>query len=240
MNDRMTDTDRTILIVDDEAELLEMVRAVFLRAGYSRVLTAGSGAEALSVCAAGQPDIVILDVMMPGMDGFEVLRQLRRRSSVPVLMLTARSEAEDKFTGFACGADDYLAKPFLPRELLFRVQAILRRTSPAAGHTVRLAAAEVDLENAAARRGGEVLPLTAKALQLFRKLYENAGRIVTTGALCETVCGPVWQGYESTLATHIRHLREKIEANPSKPVSIVTVKGLGYRLDLPKDKGAAR
>ena len=106
MNDRMTDTDRTILIVDDEAELLEMVRAVFLRAGYSRVLTAGSGAEALSVCAAGQPDIVILDVMMPGMDGFEVLRQLRRRSSVPVLMLTARSEAEDKFTGFACGADD--------------------------------------------------------------------------------------------------------------------------------------
>ena len=240
MNDRMTDTDRTILIVDDEAELLEMVRAVFLRAGYSRVLTAGSGAEALSVCAAGQPDIVILDVMMPGMDGFEVLRQLRRRSSVPVLMLTARSEAEDKFTGFACGADDYLAKPFLPRALLSRVQAILRRTSPAAGHTVRLAAAEVDLENAAARRGGEVLPLTAKELQLFRKLYENAGRIVTTGALCETVCGPVWQGYESTLATHIRHLREKIEANPSKPVSIVTVKGLGYRLDLPKDKGAAR
>ena len=236
MNDRMTDTDRTILIVDDEAELLEMVRAVFLRAGYSRVLTAGSGAEALSVCAAGQPDIVILDVMMPGMDGFEVLRQLRRRSSVPVLMLTARSEAEDKFTGFACGADDYLAKPFLPRELLFRVQAILRRTSPAAGHTVRLAAAEVDI----VRRGGEALPLTAKELQLFRKLYENAGRIVTTGALCETVCGPVWQGYESTLATHIRHLREKIEANPSKPVSIVTVKGLGYRLDLPKDKGAAR
>src|SRR5699024_10346515 len=126
----------------------EMVRAIFTRAGYSRVLTAGSGAEALAVCAAGQPDIVILDVMMPGMDGFEVLRQLRQSSSVPVLMLTARGEAEDKFTGFECGADDYLAKPFLPRELLFRVQAILRRTSPAAGHTVRLAAAEVDLENA--------------------------------------------------------------------------------------------
>ena len=140
----MSDTDMTILIVDDEAELLEMVRAIFTRAGYSRVLTAGSGAEALAVCTAGQPDIVILDVMMPGMDGFEVLRQLRRSSSVPVLMLTARGEAEDKFTGFECGADDYLAKPFLPRELLFRVQAILRRTSPAAGRMVRLAAAEVD------------------------------------------------------------------------------------------------
>src|SRR5699024_6996940 len=101
-------------------------------------------------------------------------------------------------------------------------------------------AAEVDLENVVALQDGQASPLTAKELQLFRKLYENAGRIVTTGALCETVCGPVWQGYESTLATHIRHLREKIEANPSKPVSIVTVKGLGYRLDLPGAKGAAR
>ena len=154
----MSDTDKTILIVDDEAELLEMVRAIFTRAGYGRVLTAGSGAEALAVCTAGQPDIVILDVMMPGMDGFEVLRQLRQSSSVPVLMLTARGEAEDKFTGFECGADDYLAKPFLPRELLFRVQAILRRTSPAAGRMVRLAAAEVDLENAAAHRDGQVSP----------------------------------------------------------------------------------
>ena len=213
--------DKTILIVDDEAELLEMVRGIFVRAGYGRVITAGTGPEALALCAAHRPDLVILDVMMPGMDGFAVLRELRRTSSVPVLMLTARSEAEDKFTGFESGADDYLAKPFLPRELLFRVQAILRRTSPDTGHRV-------------------TFPLTAKELQLFRKLYENAGRIVTTGALCETVCGPVWQGYESTLATHIRHLREKIEANPSRPVSIVTVKGLGYRLDLPDSKGAAR
>ena len=232
--------EKTILIVDDEAELLEMVRAIFLRAGYSQVLTASSGAQALALCGARQPDIVILDVMMPEMDGFAVLRALRRTSSVPVLMLTARSEAEDKFTGFECGADDYLAKPFLPRELLFRVQAILRRTSPAQGHRVRLAAAEVDLENAAVRRGGQTFPLTAKELQLFRKLYENAGRIVTTGALCESVCGVFWQGYESTLATHIRHLREKIEANPSRPVSIVTIKGLGYRLELPKTGEAGR
>ena len=232
--------DKTILIVDDEAELLEMVRGIFVRAGYGRVITAGTGPEALALCAAHRPDLVILDVMMPGMDGFAVLRELRRTSSVPVLMLTARSEAEDKFTGFESGADDYLAKPFLPRELLFRVQAILRRTSPDTGHRVQLAAAEVDIENAAVHRGETTFPLTAKELQLFRKLYEHAGRIVTTGALCETVCGPVWQGYESTLATHIRHLREKIEANPSRPVSIVTVKGLGYRLDLPDSKGAAR
>ena len=226
--------DRTILIVDDEAELREMVRGIFVRAGYGRVITAGSGPEALALCESARPDLVILDVMLPGMDGFAVLRQLRRTSAVPVLMLTARSEAEDKFTGFESGADDYLAKPFLPKELLFRAQAILRRTGRLPGRTVRLAAAEVDLENASVRRGDQTFPLTAKELQLFRKLYENAGRIVTTGALCETVCGPVWQGYESTLATHIRHLREKMEANPSRPVSIVTVKGLGYRLELPR------
>ena len=235
MRDTMDGLDRSILIVDDEAELLEMVRGVFLRAGYRQVLTAADGPQALALCAAARPDIVILDVMMPGMDGFEVLRQLRRHSSVPVLMLTARGEAEDKFTGFACGADDYLAKPFLPRELLFRVQAILRRAGPGVGRPVQLAAASVDLDNAAVHRDGQVYPLTAKELQLFRKLYENAGRIVTTGALCAAVCGPVWQGYESTLATHIRHLREKVEANPSRPVSIVTIKGLGYRLDLPRE-----
>ena len=229
-----------ILLVDDDRDLLEMLCSIFRRAGYTELVTASSGPEALQVWREQQPALIVLDVMMPGMDGFEVLRQLRQSSSVPVLMLTARGEAEDKFTGFECGADDYLAKPFLPRELLFRVQAILRRTSPAAGRMVRLAAAEVDLENAAAHRDGQVSPLTAKELQLFRKLYENAGRIVTTGALCEAVCGPVWQGYESTLATHIRHLREKIEANPSRPVSIVTVKGLGYRLDLPSPKGAPR
>ena len=235
----MSELDRTILIVDDEAELREMVRAIFVRAGYARVLTAASGPEALALCASRQPDMVILDVMMPGMDGFEVLRAIRRQGSLPVLMLTARSEAEDKFTGFDCGADDYLAKPFLPRELLYRVQAILRRAGPG-GAAVRLAAAEVDLANAAVRRGDAVCPLTAKELLLFRKLYENAGRIVTTGALCEAVCGPVWQGYENTLATHIRHLREKIEANPSRPVSIVTVKGLGYRLELPVPGEGAR
>ena len=232
--------DKTILIVDDEAELRQMVQGIFARAGYGQVLTAGTGAEALALCRQAMPDLVILDVMLPDIDGFAVLRALRQDSRVPVLMLTARGEAEDKFAGFEAGADDYLAKPFLPRELLFRAQAILRRTSPATGHRVRLAAAEVDIENAAVRRDGQTYPLTAKELQLFRKLYENAGRIVTTGALCETVCGPVWQGYESTLATHIRHLREKMEANPSRPVSIVTVKGLGYRLDLPDAKGAGR
>ncbi|HGM3221191.1 response regulator transcription factor [Clostridioides difficile] len=229
--------DRAILVVDDEAELLEMVQSIFVRAGYTKILTAASGESALKIWIENQPDMVILDVMMPGMDGFAVLKEIRKTSKVPVLMLTARGEAEDKFTGFENGADDYLLKPFLPKELLFRVQAILKRTYPEQERKVYFDAATVDLEKAIVQRGSESVPLTAKELQLFTKLYENAGRIITTGALCEAVCGEYWQGYESTLATHIRHLREKIEENPSKPVALVTTKGIGYRLNV---KGAKR
>ena len=229
MNDRM------ILVVDDETELLEMVRSIFMRAGFTQVLTVSSGEAALKVCKEKQPDMVILDVMMPGMDGFATLKELRKISKIPVLMLTARGEAEDKFAGFENGADDYLLKPFLPKELLFRVQAILQRADPGKDRKVFFDTATVDLEKAMVQRNGESISLTAKEFQLFEKLYENAGRIVTTGALCQAICGDFWQGYESTLATHIRHLREKIEENPSKPIALVTIKGIGYRLNI---KGA--
>lgn len=224
--------DRIILVVDDETELLEMVKSIFERAGFTQVLTAASGETALKMCKEKQLDMVILDVMMPGMDGFATLRELRKTSKVPVLMLTARGEAEDKFTGFENGADDYLLKPFLPKELLFRVQAILKRVYPEKERKVFFDAATVDLERAMVQRNGKRISLTAKEFQLFEKLYENAGRIVTTGALCQAICGDYWQGYESTLATHIRHLREKIEENPSKPVALMTIKGIGYRLNI--------
>ena len=224
--------DRIILVVDDEAELLEMVKSIIERAGFTQILTAASGKTALEICKEKQPDMVILDVMMPGMDGFTTLRELRKTSKVPVLMLTARGEAEDKFAGFENGADDYLLKPFLPKELLFRVQAILKRVYPEKERKVFFDAATVDLEKATVQCNGKSSSLTAKEFQLFEKLYENAGRIVTTGALCQTICGDYWQGYESTLATHIRHLREKIEENPSKPVALVTIKGIGYRLNI--------
>ena len=219
-----------ILFVDDDRDLLEMLCSIFRRAGYADLVTASSGPEALQVWREQQPALIVLDVMMPGMDGFEVLREIRRTSRIPVLMLTARGEAEDRIEGLETGADDYL-----PKELLLRVGAILHRAYPEPTRTVELAASTVDLEKAEVRKNGAQISLTAKELQLFQKLYENAGRIVTTGILCETICGEFWQGYESTLSTHIRHLREKIEDNPSKPVSLVTAKGLGYRLNL---KGA--
>ena len=228
----MAMTNHKILLVDDDRDLLEMLLSIFRRAGYTKLLTASSGPEALWAWKENQPDLVVLDVMMPGMDGFSVLKEIRRTSRVPVLMLTARGEAEDRIEGLEIGADDYLPKPFLPRELLLRAGAILSRSYPEQNELVELAGATVNMANAEVFKNGEKQTLTAKELQLFEKLYQNAGRIVTTGILCETICGEFWQGYESTLSTHIRHLREKIEENPSKPVSLITVKGLGYRLNL--------
>ena len=221
-----------ILLADDDQGLLELLLSIFRRAGYTKLLAASSGPEALRIWREEKPDLIVLDVMMPGMDGFSVLWEIRRTSRVPVLMLTARGEAEDRIEGLETGADDYLAKPFLPKELLLRASAILSRAYPEQNEIVQLAGAAVDIANAEVWKGGERQTLTARELQIFEKLYQNAGRIVTTGILCETLCGEFWQGYESTLSTHIRHLREKIEENPSKPVSLITVKGLGYRLKL--------
>ena len=222
--------DREILVVDDEKDLRTMIRSIFESAGYTQVTTVASGEDALALMAKKIPGIIILDVMMPDMDGFELLQEIRAVSKVPVLMLTAKGEAEDRFAGFELGADDYLVKPFLPKELLLRVQAILKQKKKKKERIVTLNAAEVDLDQAEVIREGQRTPLTAKEYSIFEKLAENAGRIVTIGVLCQTLCGEIWQGYETTLMTHIRHLREKIEENPSKPVSLLTVKGLGYKL----------
>ena len=224
--------DHKILLADDDRDLLEMLLSIFRRAGYHNLLTASSGLEVIRIWRDNRPSLIVLDVMMPGMDGFSVLKEIRRTSRVPVLMLTARGEAEDRIEGLEIGADDYLPKPFSPKELLLRVGAILGRAYPERNKMVELAGATVDVAIAEVWKDGERTALTAKELQLFEKLYENAGRIVTTGSLCETICGEFWQGYESTLSTHIRHLREKIEEIPSKPVSLVTIKGIGYRLNL--------
>lgn len=222
--------DKEILIVDDEKDLREMICSIFSHAGYTKLVTAASGEEALALLSKKMPGIIILDVMMPGMDGFALLQEVRAISKVPVLMLTAKGEAEDRFSGFELGADDYLVKPFLPKELLLRVRAILKRAYPQENNIVPLEASYVDLDRAEAVKGEQRLPLTAKEYAIFQKLAEDPGRIVTIGVLCQMACGDIWQGYENTLMTHIRHLREKIEENPSKPVSLLTVKGLGYKL----------
>ena len=165
-------TNHKILLVDDDRDVLEMLLSIFRRAGYTKLLTASSGPEALRVWKENQPDLVVLDVMMPGMDGFSVLKEIRRTSRVPVLMLTARGEAEDRIEGLEIGADDYLPKPFLPRELLLRAGAILSRAYPEQNELVELAGATVDMANAEVFKSGEKQTLTAKELQLFEKLYQ--------------------------------------------------------------------
>ena len=224
-----------ILIVEDDVSLMEVMAAALRKDGY--IVECASGFhEAVQKLGIYSYDCILLDIMLPGGSGLDLLSMVRKpATNTNVIIISAKDSIDDKVAGLELGADDYLPKPFLPKELLLRVQAILHRTYPEPHRTVELAASTVDLEKAEVWKNGERLPLTAKELQLFQKLYENAGRIVTTGILCETICGEFWQGYESTLSTHIRHLREKIEENPSKPVSLVTAKGLGYRLNL---KGA--
>ncbi len=227
---------KSILVVDDERDLRIMIKSIFERAGYTQITTVSSAKAALRVLSTKLPEMIILDVMMPEMDGFELLQEIRTISTVPVLMLTAKGEAEDRFCGFELGADDYLVKPFLPKELLLRVAAILKRSYPDNNRLIVLDAATVDLDKAEVLKGDTVTQLTAKEYGILLKLIENAGRIVTIGTLCQTACGEIWQGYETTLMTHIRHIREKIEAAPSAPTSLLTVKGLGYKLIIKEEK----
>lgn len=222
--------EKKILLVDDEQELLDMVVSILQEDGFTKILTAGTVKEAVEISKKDSPDLAILDVMLPDGDGFSLLEQLRCRGDYPVLFLTARGEEEDKWRGFGLGADDYLVKPFLPRELLFRVTAILRRSYREEDPLVRLHASVIDFARAEVIKNGEHIPLTAKEYELLNTLYRNAGRIVTIDALCEAAWGDNPFGYENSLMAHIRRIREKIEDTPSKPVSLVTMKGLGYKL----------
>lgn len=225
---------KKLLLVDDEQELLNMVQLILQTEGYTHLKTAGTVREALAAVREWNPDLALLDVMLPDGDGFSLLERMRAESDIPVLFLTARGEDEDKFRGLGLGADDYIVKPFLPRELILRVGAVLRRCYPAeradGERSVRLAACTLDFDRAEVVRDGERIPLTATEFKLLRALCRNAGKIVTIDLLCEAVWGDNPYGYENSLMAHIRRIREKIEANPSKPASLITVKGLGYKL----------
>ncbi len=221
---------KRILLVDDEAELLNMVVSILESEGFTQIATAGSVRQALSAAERFRPELAVLDVMLPDGNGFVLMEQLKRNGDFPILFLTACGENDDKFRGFGLGADDYIVKPFLPKELLFRIMAILRRTYKKEDPFVRLQNCTIDLSRAEVIRNGVSVPLTAKEHNLLSALCRNAGRIVTIDALCEAAWGDNPFGYENSLMAHIRRIREKIEADPSHPVSLVTVKGLGYKL----------
>lgn len=221
---------KRILLVDDEQGLLDMVVSILREDGFLNIQTAKTVKEAVSISETYRPELAILDVMLPDGNGFALMEQLKSASDYPVLFLTARGEDEDKFRGFGLGADDYMVKPFLPKELLYRVNAILRRSYKGENPLVRLSDSEIDFERAEIIKRGEHISLTAKEHAILAALYRNAGKIVTIDALCEAAWGDNPFGYENSLMAHIRRIREKVEANPSKPVSLITIKGLGYKL----------
>ncbi|KNF09046.1 two-component system signal transduction response regulator [Gottschalkia purinilytica] len=225
---------KKILIVDDELEIRNMIDSFLRKEGFYRIYSAANCGEALKICRSDKPDVAILDVMLPDGDGFELLSSIRQFSQIPVLFLSAKNEDEDRLLGLGLGADDYIAKPFLPRELLLRMTAILKRvyitSMPERLPIFMLKGCIVDLEGAIVYRDKKQQILTAKEHGLLLKLYENQGRIVTSDALCQAVWGDDLYSYENTLMVHIRRIREKIETDPSKPESLITVRGLGYKL----------
>lgn len=221
---------KKILLVDDEKDLLDMVEAILKENGYTDIKTASSCSEALAAAESFKPELAVLDVMLPDGSGLDLFRELRKKADYPILFLTARGEDDDRLRGFGIGADDYIVKPFLPRELVFRIAAILHRTYKDESGIVSLEGSQIDFEKAQVIKNGEVSDLTAKEFEILSALYRAMGRIVTIDSLCDAAWGDNAFGYENSLMAHIRRIREKIEVNPSKPVSLITVKGLGYKL----------
>jgi DNA-binding response OmpR family regulator len=221
-----------ILVVDDEPHLVDTVKAYLEDTGY-QVVTASNGREALFVNRHEQPDCIVLDLMMPEMDGWEAARLIRRESSVPIIMLTARVEDTDKIAGLELGADDYVTKPFNPRELVARVRAVLRRFQgelSTESHILRRGGLELNRENYMVTLNGERVELTRSEFDLLAVLMSYPGRVFTRMELLDHVQGEAYAAYERTIDVHIKNLRAKIEEDPRSPRYIETVYGVGYRL----------
>lgn len=225
---------KKILLVDDEPDLLEMVKTILQDDGFQNIITAVSVRSGVSVSKTEKPDLAVLDVMLPDGDGFSLMRQMREFTDIPVIFLTAKDTGADKLAGLGSGADDYIVKPFMPEELLLRVYAVLRRCYKEDAPVMHLENCTVDFSRAEVSKNGSLISLTAKEHILLETLARNEGRIVTVDALCEALWGDNPFGYENSLNAHVRRIREKIEADPSKPVSLITIKGLGYKLNTRK------
>ena len=225
---------KKILLVDDEPELRKLVIDILSDDGFSNIIDAGTVKTGLIFARQEKPDLAILDVMLPDGDGFSLMKKLRAFTNIPVIFLTAKDEAADKLAGLGLGADDYVVKPFLPQELLLRVHAVLRRCYKADSPLLELEGCTIDFSRAEVNKNGIIVALTAKEHTLLETLSRSEGRIVSIDALCEALWGDNPFGYENSLNAHIRRIREKIETDPSKPVSLITVKGLGYKLNARK------
>ena len=225
----------TILVVDDEPKIVKTVRAYLENAGY-RVATAADGQMALTVYRHEKPALVVLDLGLPGMDGLDVARTLRREGNVPIIMLTARVDEADKLIGLELGADDYVTKPFSPRELVARIRAVLRRTGSEQEQPLApivVAGVVIDLERRRITVDGQAADLTPTEFDLLVVLARHPGRVFTRLELLDRVQGYAFEGYERTVDAHVKNLRQKIEPDPKQPRYLLTVYGVGYKFAEP-------
>ena len=219
-----------ILIAEDDADIRGLLRLYLEGEGY-RVLEAEDGAKALELAREDPPDMAILDIMMPGMNGFELTRALRKFSDVPILILSAKSQDNDKILGLNLGADDYIAKPFNPVEIVARVKAQLRRAARTTGDVLQVRDLSLDTASFQLTKGGEAILLTPMEYKILALLMRSPGRIFTKIQLYEGAVGPYFEGDDNTMMVHISKLRDKIEDDPKNPRYIITVRGLGYKLE---------
>ena len=226
-----TGSSRTILVVDDEPRIVELARDYLEHAGF-RVLTASDGQAALASARRDRPDLVVLDLGLPGLDGLDVTRELRRDGSMPIVMVTARDDEVDKLLGLELGADDYLTKPFSPRELVARVKAVLRRTDRPveAADLIRVGDLELDVPRMRTGVAGRSIDLTPTEFTLLATLARQPGRIFTRSQLLDALHGVAFESYERAIDSHIKNLRRKVEPDPRQPRYVLTVYGVGYRL----------
>jgi two-component system alkaline phosphatase synthesis response regulator PhoP len=222
---------RTILIVEDERRIVQLAQDYLEKAGYA-VASTSDGSAALPLARSTRPDLIVLDLGLPGRDGLDVLRLLRRESNTPVIILTARGEESDKLVGLELGADDYIVKPFSPKELVARVRAVLRRAEGAAdvGEVIRAGELTLDIPRLRLTVAGRPVEVTPTEFQLLAVLARQPGRIFTRSQLLDAVHGVAFESYERAIDTHIKNLRRKIEPDPRRPRYILTVYGVGYRL----------
>ena len=222
---------KTILVVEDEMRIARLVRDYLEVAGFE-VIVVGEGGAALASARGSKPDLVVLDLGLPGRDGLDVARELRRSSNIPIIILTARGEESDRIIGLELGADDYVVKPFSPKELVARVRAVLRRSEAARDggpEVLRVLDVEVDVRRMRVRVGGRPVDLTPTEFQLVETMAREPGRVFTRGQLLDAVHGVAFESYERAIDAHVKNIRRKIEPTPGLPRYLLTVHGVGYR-----------
>jgi len=227
---------KKILVVDDEKKIVDIVKAYLEKEGF-QVLVAYEGTSVADIVRTKNPDLIVLDLMLPGISGWDICREVRKNSEIPIIMLTARDEAADKIVGLELGADDYVTKPFNPNELVSRVRAVLRRsgTVKVPANELRIADLAIDVDRHTVLRDGHPVELTATEFELLKTMAQSPGRGFSRMQLLDNLQDKAYEGYERTIDSHIKNLRKKIEVDPDKPRYITTVYGVGYKVE---DKNA--